>query len=131
MATRHTTASKTGSTPARKPTASASAATTAFGGEDHLQELVRVFQKIFELVALRAKNFGRELCGNFYAGHRGVFRDVTNLVDLYACFSGKCGLELFSERSWFCVAGRKRAHKTRELWLRKARREMDTGDARS
>jgi hypothetical protein len=62
-----------------------------------LQELIGVFEEIPELVALRAQSFGGELCRNLNPRHGRVFRNITNLVDLDARFTGKRGFQLFRE----------------------------------
>jgi hypothetical protein len=56
-----------------------------------LQELVGILKEILELIALGAKSFRGELCSYFDPRNGGVFRNITNLVDLDACFTGERG----------------------------------------
>jgi hypothetical protein len=62
-----------------------------------LQEFVGVFKEILELVALCAESLRGQLRGHLNTGNGRVFRNVTNLIDLNACFTGKRGFQLFGE----------------------------------
>jgi len=88
LAARNAGAAKTRSATSGKAAATSAATAAAFGGENHLQKLVRIFQKIFELVALRAENFCCELRSDLHACDRRVFRDISDLVNLDAGFTG-------------------------------------------
>jgi hypothetical protein len=57
-----------------------------------LQELVRVFKEILELVALSAESFRGELRSYLDPCNGRIFRNVTNLVNLDARFTGERGL---------------------------------------
>jgi hypothetical protein len=96
-----------------------------------LQELVRIFEEISKLVALRAESFRSQLRGHLDPRHGRIFCDIANLVDLDARFTGKCGFQLFCERGGLGIAARKSAHEPRELWLCQSRREVDAGNSRA
>jgi hypothetical protein len=96
-----------------------------------LEELVGVFEEILELVALGAESFRCQLRGHLDSRHGRIFRDIANLVDLDARFTGECGFQLFSERGGLCVAAWKSAHEPRELGLRQSRSEVDAGNPRA
>jgi hypothetical protein len=96
-----------------------------------LQELVGVFEEILKLVALGAESFRRELRGHLDPRHGRIFRNIANLVDLDARFTGQCGFQLFCERGGLGIAAWKSAHEPRELWLRQSRREVDAGNSRA
>jgi hypothetical protein len=93
-----------------------------------LQELVRVFKKVLEFIALSAESFGRELRGDFDSRYGGILRNVANLIDLDARFTCERGFQLFGEGGGFCVAAGECAHKARELWLGESRRKVDAGN---
>jgi len=57
-----------------------------------LQHFVGVFEKVLELIALGAERFRRQLRGHFDSRNRGIFRHVTNFVDLDTGFPGQRGL---------------------------------------
>jgi len=80
---------------------------------------------------LRAESFGSELRGHLDASHGGIFRDVTNLVDLNAGFTGERGFQLFRERGWLGVAAGKAPHEAGKLRLREIWREMNAGNSRA
>jgi hypothetical protein len=80
---------------------------------------------------LRPESFGSELRRHLDPGHRGIFRDVTNLVDLNAGFTGECGFQLLSERGWFRVAAGKASHESCKLGLRKIWREVNACNSRA
>jgi hypothetical protein len=82
-----------------RPTCPSATATPAraFRREDHLQKLVRIFEEIFEFVAVRAQHFLRQLRRHLDSRHRRIFRHVPNLVHLDAGFSRQRGLQLFGE----------------------------------
>jgi hypothetical protein len=96
-----------------------------------LEELVGVFEKILELVALGAESFRCQLRGHLNSRHGRIFRDVANLVDLDARFTGECGFQLFCERGGLGIAAWKSAHEPRELGLRQSRSEVDAGNPRA
>jgi hypothetical protein len=96
-----------------------------------LQELVRVFEEILKLVALCAESFRCQLRGHLDSRHGRIFRDIANLVDFDARFTGECGFQLFGERGGLGIAARKSAHKPRELRLCQSRGEVDAGNSRA
>jgi hypothetical protein len=96
-----------------------------------LQELVRVFEEILKLVALCAESFGCQLRGHLDSRDGRIFRDIANLVDLDARFTGECGFQLFCERGGLGIATRKSAHEPRELRLCQSGREVNTGNSRA
>jgi hypothetical protein len=72
------------------------ATTTAAGAhtlrsQDHLQHLVRVFEKVFEFVARRSEYLLRKLRCNLDARHRSVFRNVADFIHLDAGISRQRG----------------------------------------
>jgi hypothetical protein len=71
------------------------------------------------------------LRGDFDSSDRGIFRYVTNLIDLDAGFTGERGLQLLCERSWLGIAAGKCANEAGELRLRQSRREMNAGNSRT
>jgi hypothetical protein len=93
-----------------------------------LQELVRVFKEILELVALSAESLGGELRGDLNSRDGRIFRDIPNFVDLDTRFTGERGFQLLREGGRFCVAAGKCAHEARELWLGESGGKMDAGD---
>src|SRR5262249_11831237 len=123
-------ASKARTTATRSPAAPRTAA-CAFGSQDHLQQLIRVVEEIFEFVALSTENFCGELGCDFCASNGRVFGDVANLVYLDTCFASERGFQLLCKRSGFCVAGGKCTHKTRKVSLSEVRREVNASDSRS
>jgi hypothetical protein len=48
--------------------AASPAAARTFRGQNHLQQFIRVFKKISQLVALRSQRFRGQLRSNFYPG---------------------------------------------------------------
>src|SRR5713226_4955857 len=80
---------------------------------------------------MRPESFRRELRGHFDSSNGRIFRDIADLVDLDARFSGERGLELFSERRRLGVAAGKSADEACELRLSQIGREVDAGDTRS
>ena len=72
-------------------------AARTFRGQDHLQKFIGVFEKFPKLIALCAKNLGRELRGHFDAGHGGIFGHITNLVHLDTGVAGQSGFQLLRE----------------------------------
>jgi hypothetical protein len=78
---------------------------------------------------LRAESLGGELRGHLDPGHRRIFGDVADLVDLNAGFTGERGFQLLRERRRFCVAAGKASHETGKLRLRQIRREVNAGDS--
>jgi hypothetical protein len=95
-----------------------------------LEQPIRIVKKIFEFVAMHAERFHRELLGHFDSGHGRILRNIADLVDLDARFSGECSLELFCQGGRFGVAAGKSADEARELRLSQIGREVDAGDAR-
>jgi len=93
-----------------------------------LQELVGIFKEVFELVALGTESLRGKLRGHLNSRHGGIFRNIANLVDLDAGFTGKRGFQLFRERGRLCVATWKSADKPGKLRLRQIRREVDAGN---
>jgi hypothetical protein len=85
-----------------RPTCPAATTTAAparaFRREDHLQQLVRIFEEIFEFVAVRAQHFLRQLRRHLDSRHGRIFRHVADLIHLDAGFSRQRGLQLFGER---------------------------------
>jgi len=83
-------------------TTCSSAATTAcaraFRRKDHLQQLVRIFEEIFEFVAVRAQHLLRQLRRHLDPRHGRIFRHVPNLIHLDAGFSRQRGLQLLRQR---------------------------------
>jgi hypothetical protein len=98
-------------------TTTATAPARAFRREDHLQQLVRIFEEILEFVAVRAQHFLRQLRRHLDSRHGRIFRHVANLIHLDAGFSRKRGLQLFRQRRRLRIPARKSAHKSRELRL--------------
>jgi len=96
-----------------------------------LEELVRVFEEIPELVALGAEGLRSKLRGHLDPGHGRIFRDIANLVDLDTRFTGEGGFQLFCERGGLCIAAWKRADESCELGLRQSRSEVDAGNPRA
>jgi hypothetical protein len=82
-----------------------------------LQQLVRVFKKISQLVALRSQRLRRQLRGNFNSRHRRIFRHVANFIYLDARLARQRGFQLFRERRRLGISARERAHESRELRL--------------
>jgi len=103
----------------------------AFRSQDHLQHLVRVFEKIFELVASRPEYFLRKLRGHLDARHRRIFRDVADFIHLDARVSRQRRFQLFRERRGLGISAGERAHKSRELRLREQWRKMDARNSRA
>jgi hypothetical protein len=68
-------------------TTTAASSARAFRREDHLQQLVRIFEEIFEFVAVRAQHFLRQLRGHLDSRHGRIFGHVPNLIHLDAGFS--------------------------------------------
>src|SRR5260221_804306 len=73
------------------------AAASALGSKNHLQQFIRIIEKVFELVALRSKNFRSQLCRDFRASYGRIFSDIANLIDLDGVVSSERGLQLFSK----------------------------------
>jgi hypothetical protein len=86
--TRPTTAGA--ETRASSSAASATAART-FRRQNHLEELVGIFEKVLKLVALRAESLRRKLRGHLDACYGGIFRHVANFVDLNTRLTGEGG----------------------------------------
>jgi hypothetical protein len=74
------------------------AGTRTFRGENHLQQLLWIFEEIFEFVARRAEHLVRKLRRNLDARNRGILRHVADLVDLDAGLTGQRGFQLFRQR---------------------------------
>jgi hypothetical protein len=68
------------------------------------------------------------LRGHLDSRHGRVFRDIANLVDLDARFTGERGFQLFRERGRLGVAAWKTAYEAGKLWLRQIRREVNAGN---
>jgi hypothetical protein len=68
------------------------------------------------------------LRGHLDPRHGRIFRDVANLVDLDARFTGERGFQLFGERGRFGVAAGKTAYEAGKLRLRQIGREVNAGD---
>src|SRR5882672_2984504 len=122
-----TTAAKTRTTATTN--SAATAAASALCGKNHLQQFIRIIEKVFELVALRSKHFRSQLRRDFCASYGRIFSDIANLVDLDAVVSSERGLQLFSKRSRLRVASGKCTHESRELLLCETRRKVNTRDA--
>jgi len=95
-----------------------------------LQQFIRIFKNVAQFVATCAQRLGRQLRRHLDSGHRAVFRNKSNLVDLDARIPRHCRLQLLRQLAGFCVAAGKRAHKPRKLWLRQIFREVNAGDSR-
>src|SRR5262249_258798 len=111
-----TAAAKTGSTSTRKA-ATTTAATITFSGKNHLQQLIRVFEKVLELITLSTQDFCGQLCADLDAANGRIFRNITNLVYFDGGFSGERGFQLLGKRSRLCIACWKSANKPRKLRL--------------
>jgi hypothetical protein len=68
------------------------------------------------------------LRGHLDPRHGRIFRDVANLVDLDARFTGERGFQLFGEGGRFGVAAWKTAYEAGKLRLRQIGREVNAGD---
>jgi len=90
-----------------------------------LQQLVGIFEEIFELVASRPEYLLRELRRHLDARHRRIFRDVADFIHLDAGVSRQRRFQLFRERRWFGISAGEGAHKPRELRLREQWGKMD------
>jgi hypothetical protein len=93
-----------------------------------LQELVGVFEEILEFVALSTESLGGELRGHLDSRHGRIFRNIANLVDLDAGFTGERGFQLFRERGGFRVAAWKTAYEAGKLRLRQIWRKVNAGN---
>jgi len=93
-----------------------------------LQELVRVFEEVFELVALGAEGLRGELRSHLDTCHGRIFRNIANLIDLDARFTGERGFQLLRERGGLCVAAGKTSYEPRKLRLRQIWREVNAGN---
>jgi hypothetical protein len=67
---------------------------------------------------LSAESLRGKLRGHLDSRHGGIFRDIANLVDLDARFTGERGFQLFRERGRLGVAAWKTAYEAGKLWLR-------------
>jgi hypothetical protein len=107
----------------------ATARSRTLGRENHLQEFVRVFEEVSELIALRSQYFAGQLRGDLDPGHRRIFCHVSDFIHFDAGISCGRGLELFGQRGRLCVSAGRRADEARELRLSQSRREVDAGDS--
>jgi hypothetical protein len=94
-----------------------------------LEELVWVFKKVSQLVALRSQRLRRQLRRHFDSRHGRIFRHVANFIYPDACLARERGFQLFRQRRRLGVPARKRAHESRELCLRQPRRKVNARDA--
>jgi hypothetical protein len=83
-----------------------------------LQQFVRIFEEIFEFVAVRTQHLLRQLRRYLDPRHGRIFRHVPNLIHLDAGFSCQSGLQLLRQRRRLRIPARERAHESRELRLR-------------
>jgi hypothetical protein len=95
-----------------------------------LQQLVWVFKKISQLVALRSEYFRSQVGGYLDSCHRGIFLHVANFIYLDARLPRQRGFQLFRQRRRLGIPARKRADESRELRLRQPRRKVNARDAR-
>jgi len=94
-----------------------------------LQHLVGVFEEVPELVARRTQYFLGKLRRNLNARYRGIFRHITDLVDLDTGISRERGFQLFGKGRWLGVSAGEGAHKSRELGLGEGGRKMNARDS--
>jgi hypothetical protein len=105
----------------RSSSTAAPASARAFCGQNHLQQLVWVFKKISQLVALRSEYFRSQVGGYLDSCHRGIFLHVANFIYLDARLPRQRGFQLLRQRRRLGISARKRAHESRELRLRQPR----------
>jgi len=95
-----------------------------------LQHFVRIFEEVSELVARRPEYLLRKLRRNLDTRDRRVFRNIADFIHLDARISCERGFQLFGQGGGLGVSAGKRAHKSRELRLRKSRGKMNARDSR-
>jgi hypothetical protein len=95
-----------------------------------LQQFIGVFKNVAKLVATRTQCLGRQLRRHLNSRHRTVFRHKPYLVDADAGVSGQRRLQLFRQLVRLGIPARKRAHKSRKLWLGQVFCEVNAGDSR-
>jgi hypothetical protein len=94
-----------------------------------LQQLLRVFKHVAQLVAGCTQHFRSQLRGNLDSRHRPVFCHEPDFVDLDAWIARQRRLQLLGQRTRLCIPTRKGAHKTRKLGLCQIHREVNAGNA--
>jgi hypothetical protein len=92
---------------------------------------LRIFKNVAVFVSRAAQHLGSELRRDLDSGHRSIFRDVANFVDLDGAFTGERRFQLLGELAGLVVSAGEGAHESREVALRGIGRKMNAGDSRT